>query len=267
MSLNKILEETVHPAYLVDIDTIVDEYPKLKGLSENFIYEYYRGYCDEQMLLEFVTQTISKDKTLSELKKRFNGDYKKAFEGDPNVNALSIVFDNSQQTNISDVNKYMDSFGWYPAYIKDFNKYNAENLKKNIVSGKDIELKYEAKYDVEIDFKGDYLYHVSPDLRFARIGLKGLTPKSASKIAAHPGRIYLFVDNQDLNSEIEALYDKEAPVIQERIKEYKILQIDYKSLRDKIKLFDDPNHPKAVWTYNNIPPKYIKVIDDYFINY
>jgi hypothetical protein len=129
-----------------------------------------------------------------------------------------------------------------------------------------IQVNIEAKYDTEQQPE-EYYYHLVPDIFLDKVELKGLTPKTKSKIATHPERVYLLnPGNEDEYKKIaNMLYDKTPSTeTKAQIENYYLLRIDANALKDKVKFYNDPNFQignGAVWTYQNIAPKYIEKIE------
>jgi hypothetical protein len=244
---------------------IRDEYPLLENHSDLWVIGMYDVICEEQILKEFVSQTIEAGKTVKEFERRFPNT-EVAFEID-NAKSFKISLNPEDFKYWDDMLKYLDSFGWYPSFIQDgfnYEKYSPKAIDKF----KDYYavITMEAKYDTQ-QTPDKYYYHLVPDIYLPKVELKGLTPKTQSKIAAHPGRVYLL--NQDNEDEYETianmLYDKiPSEATKDKIDQYYLLQIDANALKDKAKFYNDPNFEignGAVWTYQNIAPKYIKNID------
>lgn len=121
-----------------------------------------------------------------------------------------------------------------------------------------VEILIEAKYDVEIPKKEltGKLYHVTLQSSLEKIKKIGLSPKSHEKKTLHPDRIYLATDINTAKN----LWDM-FRVINYNYNDAAILEIDPKYIPN-FKCYLDPNAPNAVYTYNNIPPKYIEVMTD-----
>ena len=167
----------------------------------------------------------------------------------------------------------MDSFGWYPAAIdnKGGGKYTTKVT--SFIDRHEITIVYEAKYDQEAILTSKYAYHLTPDIKWPKIKALGLTPKTQGKLGDHPGRIYLLADidnledhGGDINDVAFALLN--SYVNKDKVKQMYLLQIDLGQLKDH-KFFDDPNFfmGEAVWTYQNIPPSAIKIVDKLEMTY
>ena len=260
------------------IAEIKDEYPLLENHGDLWALGMYDAICEEQILKEFLSQTIEADKTSKELDKRFPA-------LDISVDIESPKVFNMKLPKLafkywSEISKFLDTFGWYPSYIalatedffgnflKDRGKYSNELMNDLMKSADDedfIQVQMEAKYDTEQQPE-KYYYHLVPDVFLNSVELKGLTPKTKSKIATHPERVYLLnPGNEDEFENIaNMLYDKTpSKETKSKIENYHLLRINADAIKDKVKFYNDPNFligNGAVWTYQNIAPKYIEKI-------
>jgi len=146
----------------------------------------------------------------------------------------------------------------YPL-LREWEDHYAYELYKQIESQQLI-----TEYDKEVTVDSRYLYHLTPDTKWKSIKHIGLTPKTQGKLANHPGRIYLLtsldgVDVEKLAFSLLVTYSQA-----HLVKEMYLLKVDTANLRD-IKFFEDPNFFKdqAVWTYQNIPPTAISVVETF----
>jgi len=163
----------------------------------------------------------------------------------------------------------MDSFGWFPSYINKKGKYS-DYLTK-IYENEFIEILYESKYDIETNVNGvNYLYHLTPDIKWNKIKISGLTSKNGEKLTNHPGRVYFLknkLNNDDLLELSFLLLNNYQ--YKDRVKEYFLLKIDISKLKESITFYKDPNFHlgEAIWTYENIPPMFIKIEQKIDITY
>jgi hypothetical protein len=162
--------------------------------------------------------------------------------------------------------KVINNLGWYPSYYIEFtigytNSYKFEkNEFLNFIKTKDANLYFEAKYDLglsQMDL-GNVAYHITPLIYKEKIMKIGLAPKSKSKIADQPSRIYLCYTKNDAKLLLDhpKFYSKE--------KEFVLFEINLDSLfkSRKMRFFEDPNFVnKGYYTYENIPPQYIKEVE------
>jgi hypothetical protein len=159
-------------------------------------------------------------------------------------------------------------YGWYLAEIM-YDTYDIVNRKdsnfkipncdldlKEYINSNDIDdeddeiytLMFESKTGTIVDYDKlpDILYHVSDTKYLDKILKVGLVPKSKSKKAYHPDRIYLATDKKEctwLYNDPD--FDVKKPVL---------FKIDRNKLEEKgIYLYKDPYLPSGVFAIKNIP--------------
>jgi hypothetical protein len=128
---------------------------------------------------------------------------------------------------------------------------------------KDIKIKYESKYDVEVNCP-KLLYHLSIQQYTNDISKRGLIPKSKNKKSKHLDRIYVCSQIKDCYNLIESmktsLIGLYPPKTLKGINtKWIIYQLNIKDM--KIKLFKDPNYKGGYYIVENIPPDKIITID------
>jgi hypothetical protein len=262
--------------YKKTLEELRRDYPKYNVWSDNYFFTFYGQILEEQIINEFITKTINIDKTLEELRNRFS---KKFYGTRVEDNDIIILFErglegliNNQFKNIDEINKFMDSFGWFPATINGF-KFDKTTLETKRQTSENIYIRYEGKYDTQMILNDNkYYYHLTPDVFYHNIESNGLTPKNKAKISNHPERVYLIkeYDKNEFKLLAERLYYNLGYRldIMNEIKNYYVLRIDVgalaKSGRDKF--YRDPNYTLGIWTYENIPPLYIEKIDEIPVN-
>ena len=106
-----------------------------------------------------------------------------------------------------------------------------------------------------------FAYHVTPDIYIEQIKREGLTPKSESKITAHPERIYLYLNP---NSSYKTLASDllHSSKYKDQVKNYFVLEIDLTKLPEH-KFYSDSDSSMMyvpIYTKQSIPPSAIKVI-------
>jgi hypothetical protein len=121
--------------------------------------------------------------------------------------------------------------------------------------------------EVECEDEIDYLYHVTEYKYVKNILKNGLIPQSHNKIESHPDRIYV------MNNMIGAIHfsrfleDMYSDYSGECFKIFKINNklIDIKLYYDQLYLKSkkDFEYPafKALYTYDNIPPNVMELVD------
>lgn len=148
--------------------------------------------------------------------------------------------------------------GYYiSSYKSDNNKIEYGSLCiKTYMESKYLNITFNKNFDFQEKGIKLKLYHLTDKKFIDKIKKNGLTPKSTKMIDNHPDRIYLFEDIDDLNdfSKQKSFYSKEFEPI--------TLKINTKVL-PKLKLYLDPKYPNtdAYYTYDNIPPYAINIID------
>ena len=137
-----------------------------------------------------------------------------------------------------------------------------ESIKKD-----QILKEFEPKYDYEITPTGN-IYHLVPDVNLKKVQMMGLTPKTPSKMTKHPERIY-FMNPASYDEYYEtalALFNSVPVETQKLIKNYYLLQI---TPNINSNFYVDPNFNLAngaIWTYQNIPPSHIEILDKILVN-
>jgi len=166
-----------------------------------------------------------------------------------------------------------NNLGYFPSYYitndgtnVEKGKYDESKLNKEFNNPKieDIIISFEAKYDTSIDMvQGkipSFLYHVTPKANADKILKVGLLPKSRSKKAFHPERVYLMKNINDA----EKLAKNLSSAAGSEVREWVLLEIDVDYLLHRhFRLYKDPNFKeKGYYTMNNIPPQAIEKIKD-----
>jgi hypothetical protein len=157
-----------------------------------------------------------------------------------------------------ELNSLLNVSGYYvSSYKKDDENVKHENV--NIIdymNSFEISYIFNKRFDFEETGIKTNLYHLTDKKHVKKILKNGLAPKSKKIIDNHPERIYLFDDSDDL----EDFYENILGFI-DNYKKVK-LKINVKSL-PKLKLYKDVKFPgyDAYYTYDNIPPYSIELID------
>ena len=243
------------------VKRLINQYPSLRLWADHLVESAYEDLIEgQQLILEFL-HTIEASKTTQQLEKRYPNKVAVEYRYvDDSVVGISIKFLDKLEESLKEINDFMESFGWYPAFIgkdSDHGKYSAKVNK--FFGFKEVSILYEPKYNQEIDVAGyPFLYHITPDIKWPKIKHYGLTSKSQGKLADHPGRVYLATEFDDELEVAFSLYNSYEN--KDRVKEMYLLEIDTSKLSEVI-FFKDPNffQGKAIWTYQNIPPNAIRV--------
>lgn len=166
------------------------------------------------------------------------------------------------------IKKFFENCGWILAQEKKYyknNKYNVYAFQKN-------------KQITTIDLP-EVLYHITPISKLPKILKNGLVPRTTNTLSNRPERVYLYSKKMSLFSlrafanalwkaqlekklNLNGLNKKEIAekLNQPRTEKYAFLEIDTSKCND-LKIFGDPDMDGAVWTYDNIPPQAIKIIN------
>lgn len=249
-------------SYIQAIEKIRKEYPNFNHYGDQWILEIYSQICEEQLIKEYITQTIPLDKTLETLHSRFSGKYFKASKkGHERFTVYFTKIEQNQFLNIDEIINFLDSFGWFPALVNGY-KFGKNSLKQFISDSKTIEIDFEPRYDLRIFPEEDKIYHLTFDVYWDSIEDKGLTPKNKSKISNHAERIYFIekYNEREFSRLGKFLYNTLNVKTKKHVKECYVLEIDISGLKKEKQFYKDPNYSLGIWTYENIPPIYIKII-------
>jgi hypothetical protein len=160
--------------------------------------------------------------------------------------------------NISKLLQLANNLGYFPSVFA-YEKYNKTEVEKYLnsklrqimdeVEPDFLAFVFEKKYDEIIDVP-KLVYHITDEKYLDKIKSIGLTPKTKSKLASHPERIYVALDKEDaldLWKRMKMFIPKEKGIL---------LTINTEGLNDTF--YNDPNFQnKGVYTYNNISPQNI----------
>jgi hypothetical protein len=192
-----------------------------------------------------------------------------------NIIHFNILYFN-KLSNISETFDAIESYfinmmGWFPSNvtIKSLSdmtndmQYNRDYLIKNMSFIQSVEIKFESKFDIEIDIPKN-LYHLSIR-EFEKSILKyGLSPKSKSKVSYHDSRIYVckhILGCKSLIPNMKMVYSQQKwsnpkSKIDDR---WIIYEIDTDGLQ--INLYNDPNYTGGYYLLNNIPSDNLKILE------
>jgi len=184
------------------------------------------------------------DKTISDLEKQIS---------EFNYGDISIFTDfNNKELSLGLIS-LIDSVGYFISVVnlKPGEKLtNKNDIEKTLIYSDRISIMIEPNYDDKVNFEGEYLYHTTDSKNLDKIKKYGLITKTKNTISFYPQRIYLSPNEEWMSSiKQELVGDKGGEYVNLRIENFKGLSL-YKDLRFKGGFF----------TYDNIPPKYIKII-------
>jgi hypothetical protein len=219
----------------------------------------------------------SKDALTQELSKSFFNNIK------IDKNKINIDL----QDGLFTVNGYMkfliliNNLGYYICKMCVYNSLGSKNIKPETFKKtflNDVYLKnitrydftLEPKFDITHKLKMNVLYHVTESKYIDKILKNGLIAKTKNTLSDYPERIYFVYNLNDANQYIKVKNAYYLRVInstkpENRHKfpsiEYKILEITLPDNNDLI-FYNDPNFTdKGIYTYDNINPKFIKILE------
>lgn len=198
----------------------------------------------------------------------FDGCYN--FEGNL-ISSEIVIIDLVIPKNFSDtekIKKFLFTCGWTLAQEKEYyvnNNYIVYVFHKN-------------RQVTEVELP-DILYHLTPITKLDKILTNGLTPRTSNILSNRNERIYLlkykrnlifyhsfasalWKGNLEKNLNLSGLSKQE---ISDKINiprdiKYCLLEIDTTKCNN-LRVFADPDMDGAVWTFDNIPPQAIKVLN------
>lgn len=194
------------------------------------------------------------------------------------VDKLSFDLILPQQNNLPEwasfANTWIEKvFGYFPSRFHvtrtggrtRFFSYDKDTLEEELSKSSvtEVRIRYEAKYDdgqLRNDHPvPDFLYHLTPDSNVGKILKSGLIPRSEKRASAHPDRIYLFVDPMTEKSVL--LRGLRANDLLKGItRTYSLVRVDLRKRKDVV-LHTDPNYLPGFYTYDNIAPYTLEVVE------
>lgn len=200
------------------------------------------------------------------------------------INNKIYVYLNNENSKI-DINTFanflilINNLGYYVAKLNLYNQYNnkysmsLDKFKENYFNSnsflniKKMEIIIEPKYDITHKLKSNTLYHVTEERYLDRIKKYGLILKSKNTRSEYPERIYLVYNIDDANHYIKNkknyyLYNNKFYNTKDKFQETNFITLKIELPEDNDLIFyEDPNFKdKGIYTYDNINPKYIKII-------
>lgn len=205
-----------------------------------------KGYKDknDSLTKSLIKGGVDIDKSISDLEKQIS---------EFNYGDISIFTDfNNKELSLGLIS-LIDNMGYFISVVnlKPGEKLTDKNdIEKTLISSYRISIMIEPNYDDKVNFEGEYLYHTTDSKNLDKIMKYGLIPKTKNTRSFYPERIYLSPNEEWMSSiKQELVGDKGGEYVNLRIENFKGLSL-YKDLRFKGGFF----------TYDNIPPKYIKII-------
>lgn len=241
-SITQIIEEGIFSSYSAE-----DIY---RILLKNYSLGYEKNFLKEKKQLGIGFDTYHKE----------NGEY-----GSDEVTVIVMIIPNDFK-DTEKIKKFFETCGWKFAYTFDshYKNYTGYQFEKN----RQVD---EIKPPI-------FLYHLTPSNKVKKILTNGLTPHSGNKKSDHMERIYFFQHkptplqcklfvHELWQAGIEKqlfLHSKSYEEVKNftREEKYSLIEIDITKCSSNIKFYGDPNADGAVWTFDNIPPQAIKVINN-----
>lgn len=220
-------------------------------LLDILLKEYKEEY--DLNLEEGLIKTTPIGKAMSILQKKFDF----GFEYLKDHNSFRVTFHNISENKLQEFIKYTDNLGWFPSYMMTDNYKGKWNIKA--YSPILTKVAFEAKFDEEVvDKIPETLYHITPSTNADKILKNGLSPKSRSKVAYHPERVYLGISKDS----VERLSKRMSQLTGD--KKWTILKINTDMIPGGyFRLYKDNNYiDKGFYTQNNIPPIAIEKVKD-----
>lgn len=161
-----------------------------------------------------------------------------------------------------------ENLGYFPSKFSNytnigiltkFEETKVNNIIKN--AGDLMSIEFHPKFSPSLSRTEipDTLYHISDGSNKEKILRIGLSPRSDSKIESHPSRVYFCKTKQCLLKLLknDKFYKKNSKST--KICLYRINMIE---LKNSIDLYIDPSHTEAYFTYDNIRPTYIELLQE-----
>ena len=216
---------------------------------------------EEIILYEGLEISHEIDSCMTNLTRMWNFDNRVNYEKDGKTIKM-IVYKSLTPEELDTIANHIENFlGYFPSHLStktSNDKYNYEKALNLLSTNQLTAVYFDAKYDLEIseDKLPDVLYHISKSIYDAKISKIGLVPKTKNKMSAHPSRIYLTYSPKSASGLIG---NPQFP----KNDKFTLYSIDFKELKKvrRIRFFEDPAYiGKGIYTYENIPPQFLKVV-------
>jgi hypothetical protein len=182
--------------------------------------------------------------------------------------SFKIIVDRLDQVALDEIVNFTKKNGWFPIAIglSDMDLHKFSSYFKDYIGEEDVEIEFEANESQKINVTKTKAFHVTPDIFIDQIKQSGLTLKSESKLADHPNRIYLFLNDQKdvAKNMVSILWNSLSFDKRRQIKKYYVLEIDLTKIKNH-KFYADSQTMitfEAIYTTEPIPSSAIKVIDE-----
>lgn len=251
----------VHLPREQNINIIKEIYPALQIMSDLYAQMTYQKIYEQYQVIKEYIKSVDHNKVAKELSRIFPGKFRIV----SNITQIVITY-NTIETELLDlVHKQMDAFGWYPNHVGNLMTGSGvyDSNIKNFVGRRNIPISYKRKTGITVKPKNNFLYHLIPDMAYQKVKSFGLITKTQSKLSNHPDRIYLFDGIPDNIQELSD-YLVSHHKYKNKINKMYLLEIPTNKLKTW-EFFEDDEFllASAIWTYQMIPPGYIKVISEF----
>lgn len=215
-------------------------------LNEGLIKTYNPDFVYRQLIknLKHLDCEIFIDKEISRQHKINISEYKFPIE--------IQIHENITITDLLNIQKISNLCGYFISSIFfDDLKFNTIDEIVNVNNYNTVYIIIEAKYDVSFDIetlKNKYIYHVSDIKHKDKILQKGLIVKNKNKLSYHLPRIYFETDIKNIE------------FLKQQLNGNIVFMIDITGIKD-LKFYVDPNYDSGIYTFENIKPEYIKIIE------
>ncbi len=218
----------------------------------------YQIHSDRESIKSRIEEYKSPSKSLKKLLKKYHKSAHKImnqYEEDLKNFKYGDIFIFADK-NTPEITKKLlhliDTMGYFVATVHGkWGDDGPKNLSvEEIKDQNEISISIEPKYDSEVNFQEEYVYHTTDKKNLEKIMRIGLIPKTKNTRSFYPERIYLSPDIRYNNSIKNQLgIDKSGEYVDLKIKKF-----------PGLKLYKDVRFKGGFYTYTNIPPKYIEII-------
>lgn len=242
----------------------------------NDFSKYSETFFGREKLLEFLTiidknpttwmnegliQTYNPEKIENYVKREYKlEDWQyRIIDNRPNgTRALNIVTLPGQR-RIERLSKEFDNrFGWYLTHEFDWEHPTSKKKYKVLEFRSKFSDNSKAQEEVE---KNPILWHATTYASYQKILKRGFIPKSRNKVFKYPDKVHFLIDRFSINDVIE-FCKKLRKYSDHKLEDWVILKVDVRSAgREIARFYWDPDFEGSVFTYENIFPSDIKVVE------
>lgn len=217
--------------------------------DRHFLKQRLEGYKDNED--DLTKRMIEKGFNQEELIKQAQEDLDDFKYGD-----VFIFTDYNTPEIANELLNLIESIGYFVS-VFHLESDELENLKdktkikEELEKSKRISIAIEPYFDDKVKFDGEYLYHTADSKTINKIMKHGLIPKTKNTRSFYPKRVYLSPNLEWMESIKQQLKgDKQGDYVDLKIKNF-----------EGLSLYKDVRFNGGFYTYDNIHPKYIEVIN------